>query len=79
MDIYKCPKMKIQKNFPLKNLNILYNKLNFLLKAEKKKGFSFLYFFILNTYLYVFLINIHYFVSNRSLIILNTCHIIVNC
>ena len=53
MDIYKCPKSKIQKNFPLKILNILYNKLKFLLKDEgdccktetKKKGFSFLYFF----------------------------------
>ncbi len=34
MDIYKCPKSEIQKNFPNKNFNILYNKLNFLLKAE---------------------------------------------
>ena len=34
MDIYKCPKSKIQKNFPLKNFNILYNKLKKVLKAK---------------------------------------------
>jgi len=36
MDIYKCPKLKTQKNFPQKNSNILYNKLKFLLKEENK-------------------------------------------
>ena len=35
MDIYKCPKSEIQKNFPNKNLNILYNKLKKVLKAAK--------------------------------------------
>ncbi len=45
MDIYKCPKSKTQKNFSLKNFNILYNKLKFLLKAKvKKKGFLFIFF-----------------------------------
>jgi len=35
MDIYKCPKSKIQKNFPNENFNILYNKLEKQLKAAK--------------------------------------------
>ena len=35
MDIYKCPKSKIQKNFSFKNFNILYNKLKFLLKDRE--------------------------------------------
>ena len=35
MDIYKCPKSETQKNFPIKKFNILYNKLNFLLKEIK--------------------------------------------
>jgi len=34
MDIYKCPKMKTQKNFPQKISFILYNNLKFLLKAK---------------------------------------------
>ena len=34
MDIYKCPKSKIQKNFPNKNFATLYNKLKNLLKAD---------------------------------------------
>ena len=42
MDIYKCPKSKIQKNFPNKNFNILYNKLKKVLK-EKKVSFLFKY------------------------------------
>ena len=33
MDIYKCPKSEIQKNFPFKNFNILNNKLKKVLKA----------------------------------------------
>jgi len=56
MDIYKCPKSKIQKNFPFKNFNILYNKFQNLLKAKlplvkaegKKKGVSFLFLFFYN-------------------------------
>ena len=50
MDIYKCPKSKTQKNFPNKNFNILNNKLNFLLKAEKKVSF---YLNINYTYIYI--------------------------
>jgi hypothetical protein len=38
MDIYKCPKMKIQKKFTQK-YSLLYNKLKILLKEKKtKKG-----------------------------------------
>ncbi len=54
MDIYKCPKSKTQKNFPNKNFNILNNKLNFLLKADKKVSFLFKY----KLYIYT-LINQH--------------------
>jgi len=32
MDIYKCPKMKTQKNFPQKISFILYNKFKKILK-----------------------------------------------
>ena len=38
MDIYKCPKSEIQKNFPFKNFNILYNKFKKQLKAEGTLG-----------------------------------------
>jgi hypothetical protein len=44
MDIYKCPKSEIQKNFPNKNFNILNNKLKNLLKDQIKK---FIYFIII--------------------------------
>jgi hypothetical protein len=37
MDIYKCPKTKIQKNFTQK-YSLLYNKLKYLLKEKQKKG-----------------------------------------
>jgi hypothetical protein len=36
MDIYKCPKTKIQKKFTQK-YSLLYNKLNFLLKEKLTK------------------------------------------
>ena len=45
MDIYKCPKSEIQKNFPFKNFNILNNKFQNLLKDVKKKGFPFYFCF----------------------------------
>ena len=44
MDIYKCPKSEIQKNFPNKNLNILNNKLEKILKDQILK---FIYFIII--------------------------------
>ena len=40
MDIYKCPKSKNQKNFPNKNFNILYNKLEKQLKDAKYNKFK---------------------------------------
>jgi hypothetical protein len=42
MDIYKCPKLKTQKNFPQKISIILYNKLKFLLKETKYNKLKFL-------------------------------------
>jgi hypothetical protein len=43
MDIYKCPKSKTQKNFPQKILNVLYNKLKFLLKDSLNYVFKYIF------------------------------------
>jgi hypothetical protein len=50
MDIYKCPKSKIQKNFPNKNFNILNNKLKNLLKDQI---LNFQIYFIIYIYIYM--------------------------
>ena len=48
MDIYKCPKSEIQKNFPNKKFNILYNKLKYLLKDQNFKIYLFYYNIYMN-------------------------------
>ena len=64
MDIYKCPKLKIQKNFPIKNLifsstsgenKILAKIKNSFTLCKEKRGFIPFYFcfFVILKYIYL--------------------------